>query len=57
MSYIALGLFTLRVPKETAGEHFEGLQLLTSLLAQKGSRTAKPLVEDVTAGKSYFSIN
>uniref|UniRef100_A0A667XT66 Protein SHQ1 homolog n=1 Tax=Myripristis murdjan TaxID=586833 RepID=A0A667XT66_9TELE len=46
------GLFTLRVPKETAGEHFEGLQMLTSLLAPKGSRSAKPLVEDM--GKSVL---
>ncbi|KAK2862576.1 hypothetical protein Q5P01_002109 [Channa striata] len=43
------GLFTLRVPKESSGEHFEGLQMLTSLLAPKGSRSAKPLVEDVNA--------
>ncbi|XP_070758501.1 protein SHQ1 homolog [Enoplosus armatus] len=43
------GLFTLRVPKETAGEHFKELQMLTSLLAPKGSRSAKPLVEDVSA--------
>ncbi|XP_033822539.2 protein SHQ1 homolog [Periophthalmus magnuspinnatus] len=43
------GLFTLRVPKETAGEHFEGLDLLTSLLAPKGSKSAKPLIEEVTA--------
>ncbi|XP_075997370.1 protein SHQ1 homolog [Genypterus blacodes] len=42
------GLFSLRVPKETTGEHFEGLQMLTSLLAPKGSRSAKPLVEDVS---------
>ncbi|XP_046881166.1 protein SHQ1 homolog isoform X2 [Hypomesus transpacificus] len=42
------GLFTLRVPKLSAGEHFEGLQMLTSLLAPKGSRSAKPLVEDMT---------
>uniref|UniRef100_H2TGD9 Protein SHQ1 homolog n=1 Tax=Takifugu rubripes TaxID=31033 RepID=H2TGD9_TAKRU len=40
------GLFTLRVPKETAGEHFDGLQMLTGLLAPKGSRCAKPLVEE-----------
>ncbi|KAG7493568.1 hypothetical protein JOB18_012131 [Solea senegalensis] len=46
------GLFTLRVPKETAGEHFEGLQMLTSLLAPKGSRSAKPLVEDLSSGCS-----
>lgn len=52
MSCLHVGLFTLRVPKETAGEHFGGLQMLTSLLAPKGSRSAKPLVEDVTAGKS-----
>ncbi|XP_062299901.1 protein SHQ1 homolog isoform X1 [Scomber scombrus] len=42
------GLFTLRVPKETAGEHFEGLQMLTSLLASKGARSAKPLVEEIS---------
>ncbi|KAM9362175.1 protein SHQ1 homolog [Symphorus nematophorus] len=46
------GLFTLRVPKETAGEHFEGLQMLTSLLAPKGSRSAKPLVEELDTGCS-----
>ncbi|XP_056130898.1 protein SHQ1 homolog [Lampris incognitus] len=42
------GLFTLRVPKETPGENFEGLQMLTILLAPKGSRSAKPLVEDIS---------
>lgn len=52
MSFSALGLFTLWVPKETVGEHFEGLQLLTSLLAPKGSRSAKPMVEDVTGRKN-----
>lgn len=57
MSYLVVGLFTLWVPKETAGEQFEGLQMLTSLLAPKGSCSAKPLVEDVTAGKSYFSMS
>lgn len=50
MSSHAVGLFTLRMPKETAGEHFEGLQMLTSLLAPKGSRSAKPLVEDLSTG-------
>ncbi|XP_037535069.1 protein SHQ1 homolog [Nematolebias whitei] len=44
------GLFTLQVPKETPGEHFEGLQMLTSLLAPRGSRSARPLVEDVSVG-------
>ncbi|KAL6111318.1 shq1 [Pungitius sinensis] len=47
---IDAGLVTLRVPKETAGEHFEGLQMLTSLLAPKGARSAKPLIEDLSPG-------
>ncbi|KAI3370448.1 hypothetical protein L3Q82_025211 [Scortum barcoo] len=46
------GLFTLWVPKEIPGEHFKELQMLTSLLAPKGSRSAKPLVEDLSAGNS-----
>nr|XP_023649798.1 protein SHQ1 homolog [Paramormyrops kingsleyae] len=41
------GLFTLRVPKESPGENFEGLDMLTSLMAPKGSRSAKPLVEEM----------
>ncbi|XP_068450423.1 protein SHQ1 homolog [Clinocottus analis] len=44
------GLVTLRVPKETSGEHFEGLQMLTSLLAPKGSRSARPLIEELSTG-------
>ncbi|KAI5108988.1 protein SHQ1-like, partial [Silurus meridionalis] len=43
------GLFTMRVPKETAGQHFDGLHMLTSLLAPKGSRSAQPLVEEIGA--------
>ncbi|XP_020863230.1 protein SHQ1 homolog [Phascolarctos cinereus] len=39
------GIFTLRMSKETPGQHFEGLNMLTSLLASKKSRSAKPLVE------------
>lgn len=46
------GLFTLCVAKENAGEHFEGLHLLTSLLAPKGSQSAKPLVEEVSVSSS-----
>ncbi|XP_062852788.1 protein SHQ1 homolog [Trichomycterus rosablanca] len=46
------GLFTMRVPKETPGQHFEGLQLLTSLLAPKGSKCAGPLVEELGACSS-----
>ncbi|KAM9324427.1 protein SHQ1 homolog [Gastrophryne carolinensis] len=43
------GIFTVHVPKETPGQHFEGLNLLTSLLAPKGAKTAKPLVEEIGA--------
>ncbi|XP_066554143.1 protein SHQ1 homolog [Amia ocellicauda] len=46
------GIFTLRVPKETAGQYFEGLEMLTSLLAPKGSRSAKPLVEDLDVSEA-----
>ncbi|XP_051836821.1 protein SHQ1 homolog [Antechinus flavipes] len=39
------GIFTLRMSKETPGQHFEGLNMLTALLASKKTRSAKPLVE------------
>ncbi|KAM4650969.1 protein SHQ1 homolog [Discoglossus pictus] len=41
------GSFTIRVPKETPGQSFEGLNLLTSLLAPKGKRSAKPLIDEI----------
>ncbi|XP_067907604.1 protein SHQ1 homolog [Heterodontus francisci] len=41
------GIFTIKVPKETPGEYFEGLNMLTALLAPKGSRSAKPLLEEM----------
>ncbi|XP_069062206.1 protein SHQ1 homolog isoform X1 [Pleurodeles waltl] len=43
------GTFTVKLPKEAPGQHFEGLGMLTSLLAPKGSRSAKPLVEELDA--------
>ncbi|XP_061687820.1 protein SHQ1 homolog isoform X2 [Syngnathoides biaculeatus] len=42
------GLFTVQIPKEITGEHFEGLQMLTNLLAPRGSRSAKPLLQDIS---------
>ncbi|KAM7006588.1 LOW QUALITY PROTEIN: protein SHQ1 homolog [Tautogolabrus adspersus] len=51
------GLFIVWVPKETPGEHFEGLQMLTSLLAPKGSRSAKSLVEVLSTEYSKSSGN
>ncbi|KFQ30103.1 Protein SHQ1 [Merops nubicus] len=41
------GTFTIRLPKEIPGQYFEGLDMLTSLLAPKKSRSAKPLVEEI----------
>ncbi|NXH21706.1 SHQ1 protein, partial [Bucco capensis] len=43
------GTFTIRLPKEIPGQYFEGLDMLTSLLAPKKSRSAKPLVEEIAA--------
>ncbi|KAL4226388.1 Hsp90 cochaperone shq1 [Mactra antiquata] len=40
------GIFTVLVPKETSGEHFEGLDMLTKLLApQKKTKDVSPLIE------------
>ncbi|KAM8930788.1 protein SHQ1 homolog [Pelodytes ibericus] len=41
------GVFKIRLPKETPGQHFEGLDLLTSLLAPRGGKSCKPLVEEM----------
>ncbi|NXJ62161.1 SHQ1 protein, partial [Rostratula benghalensis] len=41
--------FTIRLPKEVPGQYFEGLDMLTSLLAPKKSRSGKPLVEEIAA--------
>ncbi|XP_074861341.1 protein SHQ1 homolog [Carettochelys insculpta] len=41
------GVFTVQLPKETPGQYFDGLDMLTALLAQKKSRSAKPLVEEI----------
>nr|KAF6421214.1 SHQ1, H/ACA ribonucleoprotein assembly factor [Molossus molossus] len=45
------GIFTIQLPKETPGQHFEGLNMLTALLAPRKSRTAKPLVEEIGASE------
>lgn len=43
----SVGQFTIRVTKETKGEHFPDLDLLTKLLARTGEKTTekKPLIE------------
>ncbi|XP_033922447.1 protein SHQ1 homolog [Melopsittacus undulatus] len=43
------GTFTIWLPKEIPGQYFEGLDMLTSLLTPKKSRSAKPLVEEIAA--------
>ncbi|XP_066283636.1 protein SHQ1 homolog isoform X2 [Branchiostoma lanceolatum] len=43
------GTFTVLVPKECPGEHFEGLDLLTKLLAPKGARSASGAGVEVLA--------
>ncbi|XP_062441506.1 protein SHQ1 homolog isoform X2 [Rhea pennata] len=43
------GTFTIRLPKEIPGQYFEGLDMLTSLLATKKLRSVKPLVEEIAA--------
>ncbi|XP_014802098.1 PREDICTED: protein SHQ1 homolog [Calidris pugnax] len=46
------GTFTIRLPKEVPGQYFEGLDMLTSLLAPKKSRSGKPLVEEIDTAAS-----
>uniref|UniRef100_A0A8C3JPX1 Protein SHQ1 homolog n=1 Tax=Calidris pygmaea TaxID=425635 RepID=A0A8C3JPX1_9CHAR len=46
------GTFTIRLPKEIPGQYFEGLDMLTSLLAPKKSRSGKPLVEEIDTAAS-----
>lgn len=47
----------IQLPKESPGQYFEGLDMLTSLLAPKKSRTAKPLVEEIGMTKTYLCYN
>ncbi|NXA80199.1 SHQ1 protein, partial [Thryothorus ludovicianus] len=52
------GAFTIRLPKEVPGQYFEGLDMLTSLLApKKRSRSAKPLVEEMDASAELSEEN
>ncbi|KAH8556514.1 SHQ1 protein-domain-containing protein [Umbelopsis sp. PMI_123] len=52
---ISTGIFTIKVTKETPGEHFEDLDLLTKLLARRGEQksgetaTKKPLIEVISS--------
>nr|XP_003217839.2 PREDICTED: protein SHQ1 homolog [Anolis carolinensis] len=48
-TYDDSGIFTIRLPKETPGEKFDGLDMLTALLAPKKSSSTKPLIEEMGA--------
>ena len=48
-----LGSFIIKVDKENAGEHFEGLDLLTKLLAPVGSSNASGRLIEVI-GECYL---
>ncbi|KAM6061987.1 protein SHQ1 homolog [Chlamydotis macqueenii] len=48
------GTFTICLAKEIPGQYFEGLDMLTSLLAPKKSRSAKPLVEEIAASAELY---
>ncbi|NWZ92481.1 SHQ1 protein, partial [Nesospiza acunhae] len=52
-----IGTFTIQLPKEVPGQYFEGLDMLTSLLAPKKSRSAKPLVEEMAASAELCEEN
>ncbi|NWZ38665.1 SHQ1 protein, partial [Brachypodius atriceps] len=52
-----IGTFTIQLPKEVPGQYFEGLDMLTSLLAPKKSRSAKPLVEEMGASAELSEEN
>ncbi|XP_061179082.1 protein SHQ1 homolog [Saccostrea echinata] len=44
------GVFTIEVPKETAGKMFEGLDMITSLLTPKTQKSNKPIIEVIGNG-------
>jgi protein SHQ1 len=50
---IIVGVFTIVVPKETPGEIFEGLDMLTSLLTPKSHKHKGPVIEVVGNGKCF----
>lgn len=42
---VGAGIITCKLPKETRGERFEGLDMLTTLLARRVERPQGPLIE------------
>ena len=54
--YFIVGTFSVKLPKLNLGEFFEGLDLLTTLLApkKKSPVTVKPLISELTGKLIYF---
>ena len=54
--YFIVGIFSLKLPKLNLGEFFEGLDLLTTLLAPKKNSpvTVKSLISELTGKLIYF---
>ena len=54
--YFIVGTFSVKLPKLNLGEFFEGLDLLTTLLAPKKNSpvTVKPLISELTGKLIYF---
>ena len=51
-------MFTIRAGKATPGQYFDGLDMLTKLLAPSGRATAAvPLIETLGEGRSWFKVN
>ena len=49
--FYVVGIFTVRLPKATNGQHFEGLDMLSKLLAPVGSHEVKqPVIEVLDGG-------
>ena len=54
--YCIVGTFSVKLPKLNSGEFFEGLDLLTTLLApkKKSPVTVKPLISELIGKLIYF---
>lgn len=53
--FCSTGIFTIRFPKETPGEKFDGLDMLTQLMAPTGSDSAsEPFIEPLGKCKRSF---
>ena len=54
MNHFILGIFDIKVNKEIVGQHFDGLEMITKLLAPVSTSLKPPLIEVI--GKTPFFI-